>query len=363
MKFPTKLCMNQPIKRALRTSLIAGALALTGMNTCLYAAPVTDALDRPAQMTELGAHAVLLGGAMAGKRIVVVGERGLILFSDDKGAHWRQGRVPVSVTLTAVRFADDTTGYAIGHAGTVLKSTDAGESWEKLLDGKQVAQMALEQAKAGGEESAILMAERLVADGPDKPMLDLLVDGPDYLSVVGAYGIALRSEDGGETWHSWQDRLGNDFGMHQYAIRRNGGRVLIAGEQGLIRLSLDGGRLFKELEPPYEGSYFAAELLGGDEILLAGLRGNVWHSSDNGSTWQQLDTPVDASITAVLARPDGSVLMVNQAGMVMEVRNGALVRLPVPPMPPLTNILATDTGELLALSVQGVFKVDLGDKK
>ena len=37
-------------------------------------------------------------------RIVVVGEQGHILYSDDECEGWIQAKVPVSVTLTAVCF-------------------------------------------------------------------------------------------------------------------------------------------------------------------------------------------------------------------------------------------------------------------
>ena len=40
--------------------------------------------------------------------------------SDDEAQHWKQADAPVSVTLTAVKFADKDFGYAIGHGGTVL---------------------------------------------------------------------------------------------------------------------------------------------------------------------------------------------------------------------------------------------------
>ena len=50
---------------------------------------------------------ILLDVAMAGKRIVAVGERGVVLLSDDNGKTWTSVRAPVTRTLTAVTFFDD----------------------------------------------------------------------------------------------------------------------------------------------------------------------------------------------------------------------------------------------------------------
>jgi hypothetical protein len=62
---------------------------------------VADLLAQPAQANVRAAASLQLSVARAGKRLVSVGERGLVLLSDDDGRSWRQARqVPVSVALT-----------------------------------------------------------------------------------------------------------------------------------------------------------------------------------------------------------------------------------------------------------------------
>ena len=123
------------------------------------AAPVGPALDRPAVHSAQAARAVLLGAALAGTRIVAVGERGIVLWSDDGGARWQQAQVPTSVTLTAVRFADPRTGWATGHGGTVLGTQDGGQSWQRLLDGHAVAKALLADAQTRADAKALANAE------------------------------------------------------------------------------------------------------------------------------------------------------------------------------------------------------------
>jgi photosystem II stability/assembly factor-like uncharacterized protein len=107
---------------------------------------------------------------------------------------------PTSVTLTAVRFADDQQGWAVGHGGVVLATQDGGESWQMQLDGRQAAQLLLQDAQAAGDARAVQEAERLVADGADKPFLDLQVLDARRVVVVGAYGMAFRTDDAGQRW-------------------------------------------------------------------------------------------------------------------------------------------------------------------
>lgn len=317
---------------------------------------VGHAWERAAVTTAHPQHAVLLGVTRAGPSIVAVGERGLIAVSDDGAKNWTQSAAPTSVTLVAVRFADAQRGYAVGHAGTVLATADGGRTWVRRLDGKRIAEIELSAARASRQAGALKSAERLVADGPDKPLLDLHVFDAQRVLVVGAYGIALATTDGGASWTSWRARLDNPKESHLYAVRRRGERIVIAGEQGLLLQSLDGGASFQRLPSPYPGSWFTVELPSETGLLAAGLRGNVWRSDDLGANWTQLASPVPASITASAPRGDGSIMLASQAGLLLVAApaTGDRLRLvPGPALAPLTGVLPLADGAALALSVHG----------
>lgn len=339
----------------MKSALIAVACMLVGAGAGASEAVATlgSALDRPALAVRAPERAVLLGAALAGDRIVAVGERGIVVVSDDAGRRWTQSPTPTSVTLTAVRFVDAKRGWAVGHGGVVLVSRDGGSSWARQLDGRRAAQITLDAARATGDAKLIAEAERLVTDGPDKPFLDLVVS-ENRVVVVGAYGLALASPDGGQTWTSWVGRLPNPQGLHLYVARQRGDTLLVAGERGLVLTSHDDGQTFKRVETSYNGSFFAAEMpKGSTEIVLAGLRGNALRSRDGGANWSALAAPVPASITATAVDARGQVLAANQAGMVMSVEGERLVQIRNVELPPLTGLLATGDRSILALSIQG----------
>src|SRR5688572_33454441 len=74
-----------------------------------------DAANKPAAIEPLAANSLLLDLAVAGARLVAVGERGHVLLSDDQGATWRQATsVPTRVMLTSVYFVDGQYGWAVG---------------------------------------------------------------------------------------------------------------------------------------------------------------------------------------------------------------------------------------------------------
>lgn len=333
----------------------AGALAL------VPGSEVGDALNRPALLASQAEQAVLLGAALTGSgRIVAVGERGLVILSDDGGVHWRQAATPVSVTLTAVRFAGGQHGVAVGHGGVILTSSDGGETWAKRLDGQRAALLALEDAKASGNAQLLESVELMVAEGPDKPFLDVALNDSGAMLVVGAYGLAFASTDAGQTWTPWLSRLDNPEGLHLYAVRQRGQTILMAGERGLVLRSDDGGQHFTRLETPFDGSFFTAELPSAQEIVVAGLQGSLLRSRDGGLHWQVIDAGEPASFTASTVGANGTLYLVNQAGQILAwARRDSLKQVNSQAKPALNGILHINNQHVVLLSDRGVSTLQL----
>mgnify|MGYP000085431122 FL=1 len=302
-------------------------LTLTGGGLPAFASTEESplVLVRPAMSIANPENAWLLGVVRAGSRLVAVGENGLILLSDNDGQNWHQAVVPVSVMLTGVAFANETTGWAIGHLGVVLKTTDAGEHWTLQLDGIQAAALVLEQAREhaipGAEKSlAVRRAELLVDDGPDKPFLALEVRSRQEVLILGAYGYALQTTDGGEHWTSVSRQFENPMGMHYYGLAHHGNHRFVVGERGLL-LRSELSTPFGALSQPYDGTLFGSVITGHGDVVAFGLRGNIVCSGDDGDHWKHIDSPVEASIQAGTRLLDGRVLLVAENGQMLTGRD------------------------------------------
>lgn len=353
----------------------AGRLAVGAVLAVLAAgahgATTFPALNRAALQVRAPERQVLLAAAQAGSRLVAVGERGLVVLSDDDGISWRQARaVPVSTTLTAVSFADAEQGWAVGHGGVVLHSSDGGATWLRQADGASLAQAALRQAEQGlhadaasaPAQRAVRDATALVADGPDKPLLDVYFQDARRGWVVGAYNMAFETSDGGAHWTSISARLANPKSLHLYAIRARGQAVYIAGEQGQLQRSLDGGNSFAPLASPYKGSWFALAIADDGSVVAAGMRGNAFRSPDRGDSWLPVAGAPPLSWTSAIPLPDGAVLLANQGGQLFSTRAGSAMRaLAMPPMPPVNGLLNLNNGALLTLGVAGALRLPAPD--
>ena len=67
-----------------------------------------------------------------------VGEAGTILKTTDGGATWTPQAAPTNADLRSVDFLDASTGWAVGEAGTILETTDGGRHWTTQPSGTTV---------------------------------------------------------------------------------------------------------------------------------------------------------------------------------------------------------------------------------
>ncbi|MCU7250895.1 WD40/YVTN/BNR-like repeat-containing protein [Pseudomonas koreensis] len=291
---------------------VPGAYAETGS---------LDLLERAAPDNPQASRGVLMDVTRINKMLVAVGERGLVLQSADNGFTWHQSRVPVSVALTGVRFVDERQGWAIGHSGVVLHTADAGVTWQKQLDGRVVAQLEVAAAERDQDPGRQRTAKRLLAEGADKPWLDLLFVDSQRGWLIGAYGLFMRTRDGGATWSSAMGDIDNPTGLHLYAIRVIGERMVIAGEQGALFVSGDGGEHFKRIESPYEGSFFGLASDRAGDLVVYGLRGNAWRLGAGEENWQAIDMGNDVTLTADARTNNGDLLLADEAGRISYSRD------------------------------------------
>lgn len=324
-----------------------------------FADRLPDVLDAPALPTALAPSRLLNDIVQAGPRLLAVGQRGHIIYSDDGGQRWTQARVPVRSDLVAVRFISPRKGWAVGHDGVVLASDDGGVSWRKQLDGRQAAQAlkALADTLAATQGDPRLIAElnRMAEQGADKPFLDIWFQDEGRGYAVGAFGLIFRTTDGGRTWQPWLHHADNPGLFHLYAIDNIGDEVFAVGEQGLLlKLDKSSGD-FRALASPYKGSFFG--ITGNaDTVLAYGLRGNLFRSTDGGGSWQKIETATLAGLTGGRMLASGEVVLVSQGGELLRSRDkGASFSRLTPPLRfPYTGLTPTANGALAITGLRGV---------
>jgi len=310
---------------------------------CAQAQAWTDPVDAPAEMMPLAANSLKLAIAKSGDRYIAVGGRGEIVYSNDAKT-WKQAQVPTRSTFTAIT-AVDSNVWAVGHEGVIAHSSDGGEHW--TLQRKDAL-------KIGGELNE---ATRDPQQGA--PLLGVLFTDAQHGMVVGAYSLALRTDDGGEHWtamtvaaptdksaakkdddidddetapakndgkmtFSAKDlKIGEEATPHLNAIARTGsGGLIIVGERGSAFQSHDDGKSWKRIQLPYDGSMFGVLGYAGDHALAFGLRGHVYETADLGTHWAEVETKTELTLLGGAALPDEGAVIVGANGIILARMNG-----------------------------------------
>lgn len=325
--------------------------------------------DGHAVQSKLATEALLLGVTRAGKRIVAVGEYGNIVLSDDDGATWHQAKdVSTTVTMTAVHFADDKRGWAVGHDTLVMHTADGGETWVKQF---------------GGGES-------------DNALLSVFFKDANHGWAVGAFNYTIETTDGGKTWVERKTLMpppakpadgtapapaaeaapvdptapktpaagadpyaaaeGDENHLNAMFAGPDADTIFVAAEAGAMYRSLDAGKTWEKVLTGYAGSFWGGLSAKDGSVYAMGMRGNIWRSTDKGATWTKLDTAgADQSIAAGMQLPDGSFVFVGLGGQVLYSPDGAKFTLTYrPDRKGLNAVIQDGADKLLVFGEAGV---------
>lgn len=312
-------------------------LSLIGFGAVLGAANAQEmnggVTQRPAVRMPGAIGAEILGVALAGARVVAVGDHGTVLLSDDDGKSFRQAvAVPTRASLNAVHFIDERQGWAVGHWGVILATDDGGENWARQRDDLQ----------------------------NDRPLFSVWFKDAKTGLASGLWGLILRTTDGGKNWSEIPLPPGKDGKRSSdknlfsiFPVKRS--ELMIAGERGAIFLSRDDGLSWNEIPTGNKGTFWTGITLKSGAVLVAGVRGHVFRSENGDDHWQEIAVPTKSSVTAMTQLPGGRILAVGMDGLTMtsdddgrsfvvSVRSDRL---------PLTAVMADQRGSPLVFSVIG----------
>ena len=230
--------------------------------------------------SKIAIHSQLLDGDSKNNLMIVVGERGHILYSEDDGQNWQQGKVPSRALLTGVFMHDEKLAWAVGHDATILRSRDGGKHWQRVYYDPDM----------------------------ESPLLDVWFKDEHSGYAIGAYGLFLETQDGGDSWTQRWINEEDDFHLN-HITQLNEHQLFIAAEAGMTYRSNDLGATWESLASPYHGSYFGSQVFANNKLVLFGLRGHLFMSTDQGDTWVSQNTNTSAMLTSAIKTRDNLCLV------------------------------------------------------
>src|SRR5215216_4277397 len=231
-----------------------------------------------------------------------VGDAGTILKSTDAGMTWAPLTSGTTNALHAVFFFDTAHGVTVGEQGLILRTTNGGNTWQTITSGvvdtlRSVAFNGI-NGISGGDSQTILYSTDQGASwqisqtgffGGGFPGAQMLSATEGFVAGENSIFAPLlgTSTDGGVTW-GFQSFLfdGNEGGCTDvFFFDQISGVVsgTVFDGRGAIARTTDGGATWSTLffDQPIQGIDFAHPTSG----FAVGDGGRISHSTDAGISW------------------------------------------------------------------------------
>ncbi len=188
------------------------------------------------------------------------------VFASTANSQWRRVDSGSLAWLHSIEFVDETTGWIGGSNGTLLHSTDGGETWRKenFPTTDNIRDIAFR-----GRLNGWILCERSQYQRPK--------------GVSRSY--LMETDDGGRSWKKSEFKATNEP-LTRLLLTKNGdGRVI--GEGGMISEFPARERAEKRFSLPVRYLMLDGAAFENGGLLLVGSGGTVIASDDGGVSWQE----------------------------------------------------------------------------
>ena len=227
-----------------------------------------------------------------------------LLFSQTGVAEWKQQSSGTLAWLRSVFFVDVNHGWIAGSNGTLLVTSDGGQTWQKAkkFTGDNIWDVYFSDTKNGW-----LLCER------------------DIYSARSPHSYLLQTRDGGSNWERVEFSDSRDRIVRFFFTKDGYGTAV--GEGGAIWQMLDDKKTWKRKELPSQALVLAGAFVDDFNGVLVGGAGKVLATSDGGVEWSNAAVPAGSStrLNSVFFVDKKTGWIAGAEGKVYVTRNGGKV--------------------------------------
>ncbi len=236
--------------------------------------------------TAIDFHAVAFSDS---RNAYAVGQ-GYVVHSGDGGSSWAP-LIAVNRPLHDVSFRGASLGLAVGDGGSIIRTTDGGQSWSEVennlaIDLRTVTLGDGGMAIAAGFGGALRSLDNGLTwglvDAGDLYYLGSAASGPDHAWLVGEGGSVRATTDGGSSWRSQPSGTTQDLRAAFFISPTQG---WIAGAGGSLLYTEDGGATWVSRGPSLGISLNSVHFVSPSTGWVVGSGGAILRTEDAGLSW------------------------------------------------------------------------------
>jgi photosystem II stability/assembly factor-like uncharacterized protein len=161
---------------------------------------------------------------------------------------------PTTNQLVSLYFINEITGWSVGEYGTILNTSDAGNTW------------------------------RLIEIPQSNDLRDIFFPTRSVGFTVGKDGLILKSNDGGETWFQQSNHFTNNLSRVRFRDEKTG---WVIGEKGLILFTNNGGNTWTQQISNSRYDLNGLALIGESGVCAVGFDSSLLVTENDGQLWQR----------------------------------------------------------------------------
>jgi photosystem II stability/assembly factor-like uncharacterized protein len=223
-----------------------------------------------------------------------VGGDGAVLKTTDAGLSWNKITIDTVPGLKAVCFTSLNVGYAAGFQNFFMKTTNGGINWEKIIVDTKL--WYFNNIEFWDENNGIIVSYASdvyyttnggdswsASSGVKRGVEDICYASQNILYLVGGDEKIYKSTDSGIYWFqvyggiSLQSLLGVEFLNETYGI--------VTGEDGKVLVTTDGGVSWITSSTGNSGLLRGVHILNDQDSYVAGTPEQVYKTTNGGTTW------------------------------------------------------------------------------
>ena len=188
-----------------------------------------------------------------------------------------QNPLPQGYDLNCVSFGDSTDGWAAGDGGSIIHTSDGGNTW------------SLQTSNTPNALHGICFVNNYVG------------------TAVGDSGIILHTEDGGITWEPQQSGVMNTLFAVTFVSEYAGWTV---GADGIILKTTDRGFSWQQQVGNIKHDFHAASFLDAHSGYLAGNSGTILRTTNGGLSWDSLNVGTNYNLLGIATLNSNTVIAI-----------------------------------------------------
>lgn len=271
-----------------------------------------------------------------------VGDDGILASTNDAGQTWKVSLVNPSANFNGIFFSTARKGFAVGdfeRNGIIISTNDGGITWSKQyrLEGFELSTLtdisfvdqkhgwATGEAQLNGRVKGVIIATK---DGGVhwhlqylSPRKDSGLRSVEFIDTQRGWAVGdsfvLHTENGGQQWKAQLKEPGHYYFDVDFI---NSSEGWIAGSQGLLLHTTDGGKRWERRQPPSEqrtlwltSVKFVSPILG----WIAGDNGKILSTNDGGQTWG-LETSGTTEVLRGIVSTSSCIFAVGNKGIILQ---------------------------------------------